>query len=152
MQKKVKDKVNKALNERPVKSNRGRKSTDLEEYIKKSQVTIKEYEDQLVILRKDMGKGPEEKKAYETLYNKKTALQSRLKKRINVAETSSKLIDGFPEFSKLLSNLINPTFQAKIVNQITKQGKKMPSGLMGISAVTKEEFQDALEKFVQSSP
>ena len=119
MQKKVKDKVNKALNERPVKSNRGRKSTDLEEYIKKSQVTIKEYEDQLVILRKDMGKGPEEKKAYETLYNKKTALQSRLRKKIdkiNVAETSRNSTGGFSDLSKLLSNLINPNCQAKIVN------------------------------------
>ena len=78
---KVKDKIEKAFSERPVKSNRGRKSLDLDEYVQNSLNKIIEYEKLLIDLKKDVVVGKRTKKEYETLYNKKTALQSRLNKK-----------------------------------------------------------------------
>ena len=60
----------------PQKSNRGRKAVDIDEYIKRSHEKIAEWQAQLDKMRKTMAK-----KDCDTLYNKITALQSRLRRK-----------------------------------------------------------------------
>ena len=60
----------------PQKSNRGRKAVDIDEYIRRSHEKIAEWQVQLNQMRKT-----EAKKDCDTLYNKITALQSRLRRK-----------------------------------------------------------------------
>ena len=60
----------------PQKSNRGRKAVDIDEYIRRSHVKIAEWQKQLDQMRKTKAK-----KDCDTLYNKITALQSRLRRK-----------------------------------------------------------------------
>ena len=60
----------------PQKSNRGRKAVDIDEYIRRSHEKIAEWQVQLDQMRKT-----EAKKDCDTLYNKITALQSRLRRK-----------------------------------------------------------------------
>ena len=48
--------------------------------------TIIKYEKLLIDLKKEVAMGKRTKKEYETLYNKKTALQSRLNKKTQKIE------------------------------------------------------------------
>ena len=71
---------------RPVKSNRGRKAEPEKDYIVKSQQKIKIWEKELAT-----NKGIYETKKYEQIYNKMTALKSRVRKKIEKNQASSAL-------------------------------------------------------------
>ena len=66
------------MKERPEKSNRGRKPEKEDEYITKSKQSIKMWTAQLEAIKDD----PSMKEEYKSLYNKKTALQSRVRKKL----------------------------------------------------------------------
>ena len=71
-----------ALKERPVKSNRGRKAVDEDQYIKESTEKIAVYEKELKEKKNKISATE-----YEKIYNKKTALQSRLRKKLEKRKT-----------------------------------------------------------------
>ena len=68
----------------PQKSNRGRKAIDIDEYIRRSHEKIAQWQDQLDKLRKTSAK-----KDCDTLYNKITALQSRLRRKLEQKQANS---------------------------------------------------------------
>ena len=102
----TKVKIEKAFAERPVKSNRGRKSINLDEYVQNSIKKIIEYEELLIELKKEVLAGTKSKRSYDILYNKKTALQSRLNKKtqkIKAQQIEQQNTGSFKELSLLLS-------------------------------------------------
>ena len=100
-EKKLQDKIDKALHQRPEKSNRGRKAEPEDSYIRKSNLQIKAWEKEL-----SANKGKYAQKKYESLYNKMTALKSRVRKKIEKSTANTELDEkhrSFNELSKLLS-------------------------------------------------
>ena len=112
--KKVQDKIVKALKERPTKSNRGRKAEPEHEYLVKSEKQINEWEEEL-----KNKKGKVESKEYESLYNKMTALKSRVRKKVERRQVEITRDDShscFDKLSTLLSQLIEPECRERIIN------------------------------------
>ena len=85
-------------------------------YIKKSNEQIKAWEQEL-----SANKGKYDQKKYDSLYNKMTALKSRVRKKIEKSTANTQLDEkhrSFNELSRLLSEVIQPDCRKRILRQI----------------------------------
>ena len=78
---------------KPEKSNRGRRPQNETEYIRKSREQIKQWEQDLKNKKNKIPKAD-----YDSLYNKKTALQSRLRKKLEQRSAKSTLSSSEQNF------------------------------------------------------
>ena len=104
------------VSQRPQKSNRGRKAVDLDEYINRSKQQIATWQAQLEILRKT-----KPKKDCDLLYNKITALQSRLRRKQELKQAKCKWTEQNKQFDKLckvLERTVQPACQKRIAEKM----------------------------------
>ena len=85
-EKKLQEKINQALTNRPEKSQRGRKAQNFDDYIQKSTEKIQKWEAEL-----NENKGKINQAEYEALYNKMTALKSRVRKKKEKANATNQM-------------------------------------------------------------
>ena len=117
---KLQEKIVHALTNRPEKSQRGRKAQDFDDYIQKSTEKIRQWEQEL-----NENKGTYSQAEYEALYNKMTALKSRVRKKKEKANATSQMDrtkTTFIELSKLLSKAIEPSCRKKIMDEVQMRG------------------------------
>ena len=152
-ERKLQEKINQALTSRPEKSQRGRKAQNYDEYINKSTEKIETWETELAANR-----GNYSQTQYEALYNKMTALKSRVRKKKEKANATSQMDrtkTTFWELSKLLSKAIEPSCRKKIMDEIQLKGPQNKNKLARTNSQTsikslqsQNAFVDALMHFV----
>ena len=150
----MQEKINQALTNRPEKSQRGRKAQNYDDYIKKSEEKIQKWEAELA-----KNKGVYITATYDALYNKMTALKSRVRKKKEKANATNQMDrtkTTFIELSKLLSKAIEPSCRKKIMDEVQMRGPQpqkkaklsQTSPQTSIKSQSHNAFVDALMQFV----